>query len=185
MSDADAERSAKALQEISHHMRELVKVHKVLNENLAIFIRDAREFASEFSGITLVDEAQMTLDHMRRASEAIHEQQKARRETDVDPSGMVVGPDGKARLPFHEEYKRAHGDSAEFVPIDPLRDVQEPDNILSFNPNDRVWVPDQEEYGTVTVVGVEDQGKLFVEVELDNNLKVLCAPQVLTKVEPL
>lgn len=171
MSDADAQRSAKALQEIAHHLKELVKIQASLNENVVTFIRDARVFAEQFNSITLVDEAQMTLDHIRKASEAIHEDQKARRGTEVDPSGMVVGPDGKARPPFHE---------------DPLVKREQPAPIFAFNVNDRVWIDSISEHGVVTTIGAEREGRLYIEVELErggSSEKRLFDPEDLEKVD--
>jgi hypothetical protein len=60
MSDADQQRQARSLGEIAHHLGQLVKIHKILNENVTIFIRDMRELAATFN-IPSIDPGQLTI----------------------------------------------------------------------------------------------------------------------------
>lgn len=78
MSDADEARSAKALQEIAHHLKELVKTQASLNENIVTFIRDAREFADQFSSVSLVDPSQMSIEDIAAELHKMH--QRARQQ---------------------------------------------------------------------------------------------------------
>ncbi len=80
MSDADSARSAKAVAEIAHHLKELVKVNIALNENLVTIAKDIKQFIASFEIDNIVDAGQQTLNLVDTQVESVLGQDESRRQ---------------------------------------------------------------------------------------------------------
>lgn len=117
MSDADAARTAKAVQEISHQLKELVRVQTVFNENFVTIAKHLKEFMNGFDTVSVLDVQPSHGQEIPPYIEFFKPNDRVRViETNAFGTVCVIGVEGDDGLPKIEVEIHGSGEKLLFAP---------------------------------------------------------------------